>query len=562
MKIINIQIKLPIYEGDTKVVSLEIQEGNDIRSSKIILATLQRLEDNQDSVTSRIIGNWTDGNEIQFPLQFLKAGNFKLSVKVFEFSNETKYLLQGGNPPKNKAASELTSSSVELTVLYNISQESTGKLVDKLNDVKVGLQRSASDETNDTALWDVIRHISEQTSFEKFQQRMNDATLILTYTDAYDMIFKKADRFLKETADINSYFRDKLDDNKRLSKLDNHFEVEGTRYFTDLPPEGKLKEIKERDEDAGNFSFVIPEFYTSLNRISQINSPYFVELIWSYWHEESGLVQAFNAICRRFQNAQTGFGKSALDRLDVHPLRPVSNLLWGYIQKEYEMLTLKRRAYEYSHQYGFTLRGKAVTDLSPVDNRSRFLDAFHSLLQITTVYFRDSDDVTKIADAFPLLNALKEVHMILAEGAHNQYGSMAWKSRVEMLTQQWILAQPEFGDFLGGRKMTPYQQKWMDRVDTMHQIIRWPDVSVIHFHNLAVWGERILLSIRMGDWNNTNKAPDSAANWAKTWRNEIQGYIHSYRVATSVDIAVNTPQNISLRATSPSILLERKIARV
>jgi len=38
-----------------------------------------------------------------------------------------------------------------------------------------------------------------------------------------------------------------------------------------------------------------------------------------------------------------------------------------------------------------------------------------------------------IADAFPVLNALREVHLLLAEGAHNQYGDLPWTARHEML---------------------------------------------------------------------------------------------------------------------------------
>ena len=31
---------------------------------------------------------------------------------------------------------------------------------------------------------------------------------------------------------------------------------------------------------------------------------------------------------------------------------------------------------------------------------------------------------------------------------------------------------------------------------------------------------------------------DSARNWARTWRNEIQRYVHAYRVTTGVDLTV------------------------
>jgi hypothetical protein len=43
-----------------------------------------------------------------------------------------------------------------------------------------------------------------------------------------------------------------------------------------------------------------------------------------------------------------------------------------------------------------------------------------------------------------------------------------------------------------------------------------------------------VLSIRYSDWISSDE--DSARNWARYWRPEIQGYVHSYRVVTSVDL--------------------------
>ena len=82
-------------------------------------------------------------------------------------------------------------------------------------------------------------------------------------------------------------------------------------------------------------------------------------------------------------------------------------------------------------------------------------------------FFKDDSDTTVIADAFPLLNALKEVHLVLAEGAHNQFGDLTWTARAEMMTIQWMLARPEMKEFLRGRYMVPYQEEWMGAVDSM-----------------------------------------------------------------------------------------------
>ena len=84
---------------------------------------------------------------------------------------------------------------------------------------------------------------------------------------------------------------------------------------------------------------------------------------------------------------------------------------------------MPRRAHEYLHHYGVSLVGKAVPDLNPADSRSKFIEAFHNLLSAAARFFKEDSDTTVIADGFPLLNALKEVHLILAEGAHNQLGT-------------------------------------------------------------------------------------------------------------------------------------------
>lgn len=287
----------------------------------------------------------------------------------------------------------------------------------------------------------------------------------------------------------------------------------------------------------------------------RVSEPCLLELIWSYWHEEGMLVQTLNAISLRFQNKRSAHFRNPLKNLNIDPLRPLSNLLWGYIQEEQKRLTVARRAYEYDHHYGLILHGKAVPKLSSVDSRSKFLEAFHNLLNQCTIFFKEEDDTTIISDGFPLLNALKEVHLLLAQGAHNQFGDLPWTARVEMLIQQWLLGRPEMREFLGGRPMVPYKEDWMGQVDTMKKLQGWTDVSVTHFHDLAVFGEQLLLSIRYGDWIDVINQ-ESAKHWAKYWRPEIQGYIHAYRATTGIDLTTE-PVN----ATMPSLLLRKQVAR-
>jgi hypothetical protein len=287
---------------------------------------------------------------------------------------------------------------------------------------------------------------------------------------------------------------------------------------------------------------------------ARATNPSLIELIWSYWHEEGMLVQTMAAISRRFQNMRGPGDRDPLAHLEIDPLRPLNNLLWGYIQDEWNRLTLQRRAYEYDHHYGLSMYGKAVPTPRTADTRSKFVEAFHHLLHLCSIFYKEDNDTTVIADGFPLLNALKEVHLLLAQGAHNQFGDLPWTARCEMLIQQWLLARPEMREFLQSRPMVPYKEAWMPQVDTMKTLQGWSDVTVTHFRDLGVYGEQILLSIRYGDWIGINDE-NSAKNWARYWRPEVQGYLHAYRAVTGVDLT--NPDTVD--TTMPAIHLQKRL---
>ena len=279
----------------------------------------------------------------------------------------------------------------------------------------------------------------------------------------------------------------------------------------------------------------------------------FVELIWAYWMDECGLAQTMNLVLARFQNRRIGGGRDVLSRFNANPLLPIANLLWGFAEAEEGRLTVRRRAAEYRNMYGLPMQGRAVPPASAwIDNRSQFLSAFHNLLNATYRFYKERDDKTVDADAFPLLSSLQELHLVLAYGAHNQFPAIALRTRREFLVMQWILAQPEMRVFLGGPTMVPQEEQWMDRVDTMKELQGWSPTSVTHFLDLAICGEQILLTVRHGRWNESTRTRDDAANWAITWRNEIQRYVHAYRAVTGVDL------QDGVDATPPSVLLARR----
>jgi hypothetical protein len=95
----------------------------------------------------------------------------------------------------------------------------------------------------------------------------------------------------------------------------------------------------------------------------------------------------------------------------------------------------------------------------------------------------------------------------------------------------------------------------------MKAIQGWTDTSIMHFRDLAVYGEQVLLSVRFGPWSSVNNR-DQAANWALYWRDEIQGYIHAYRSVTGVDLSmeITDARQAEARALPPSVHLRNRLA--
>jgi hypothetical protein len=462
----------------------------------------------------------------------------------------------------------------------------------------VNLRRTEVTRTTDQALWVVIRNSTKAISFNSYQSFIDSVmgtgklkpgddprgvqqrrSTPFPGVDAYQLLKVATEVFLMAHAGVVIDFHrfvtyDLLEEGTRFGQPLHGGEVERlwAAYLTKVNgPTGKgrnvatlpylalirkkLKDVPirhEEDADATDSFGILQQ---------KLAHPCLLELIWSYWHEEGMLVQTLNAINLRFQNRRGPAEVDPLAHLELDPLRGLNNLLWGYIQDEQHRLTVPRRAYEYDHHYGLNLLGKAVPELRPADSRSKFLEAFHNLLQLTAAFFKEDDDTTFIADGFPVLNGLKEVHLLLSQGAHNQYGDLPWTARQEMLMQEWLLARPEMREFLPTRVMVAYPEAWMDRVDAMKKLQGWTDVSVLSFRDLGVFGEQILLGIRFGAWSDVND-PATAANWARYWRPEIQGYIHSYRTVTGVDLA-GPPPDARLAAEryyQPSFHLRNRLA--
>lgn len=494
----------------------------------------------------------------ELELMFARAGKTSMEASGVD-ANRNSF----GNHPEAIIFPEIVVSQAEVSSISG--------------NVGVTLHRTASEPTLDQALWVAIRNRTNAISFNRYreflnrvlrweehdrglpdqiQRRLRDLGTNLHGVGAYQVLKTATEMFLLIECGVGIEFGsrrnpkfDPLEEAARLGEPVTAAEIaDRLRQYLGHPPQ--LPYITRIIEAA------FPELERVASQgervlISRINEPCLIELIWSYWHEEGMLVQSINALSQRFQNIRRP--GDALLNLEVDPLRPVNNLLWGYIQDEINRLSVSRRAYEYQHEYGLGLYGRATAGMTPAETRSKFLGAFHYLLYQASKFFKEDNQTTVVPDGFPLLNALQEVHMILAQGAHNQFGDLPWTARTEMLLGQFILARPEIRDFLQSRVMVPYKEAWMAQVDAMKALQGWTDVTVTHFRDLGVYGEQLLLSIRYGDWMDVNDE-NSAKNWARYWKREIEGYIHATYSATGADL---TNPN-SLDGTIPALLLQQR----
>jgi hypothetical protein len=450
------------------------------------------------------------------------------------------------------------------------------------DDVGVTLKRTAVPPTGDQALWVAIRNSTDAIGFENYSRFIETVICGEPDVDGANRLggkrvrhklrsakrrtglpFPNVDRFrlLKAATevfmmlhcgvDLDDFSNVDLDEESaRLNRTVDRADLEGQmRNYLERIAAGDeavlevLPYLELIRKQLGDVSIVgVDERREEVTEIcsgllaEKLEHPCFLELIDSYWRDEGGLAHGMNAILWRFQNrTPRRRGRDPLTGLDIDPLRPMNNLLWGLVQDQQHRLTTVRRAYEYDHHYGLPLSAKPGPPVRGADSRSRFMQAFHNLMAAAAAFMKEDDDTTHIADGFPTLNALKETHLLLTEGAANQYGDLPWTARHEFLMYQWILSRQELRDFLPTRNMVAYAEPWMGPLETLNRLLGWSDVPITHFRDLAVFGEQLLLGIRYGAWSIVNNQAQ-AANWVRYWRPEIQGYIHAYRAVAGVDL--------------------------
>jgi hypothetical protein len=312
--------------------------------------------------------------------------------------------------------------------------------------------------TLDQALWLAIRNRSSAISFERYRSFVNR---VLggeeSSSHAYVLIRSATEAFLLTECGVvpEGWSDDRtVDRQSEIKRPGDLIQKKLSECLGSLPQvEPIARVIKEAlpglDEDPGTCDRVL---------MSRVDEPCLIELLWSYWLEEGMLVETINAVARCFQNTRTPPDRDPLFYRNIDPLQPLNNILLAFIQDAPRRLTVKRRAHEYTHEYGLSLSGKATADKGETGGQSKFVGTFHELLQLAMTFFREDNDTTVIADGCPLLNTLKKVHVLLGRGSHNQFGDLPWTARAEMLQQQWILARPEVHDFLNSQEALPYEE--------------------------------------------------------------------------------------------------------
>ena len=179
---------------------------------------------------------------------------------------------------------------------------------------------------------------------------------------------------------------------------------------------------------------------------------------------------------------------------------------------------------------------------------------------LCTVFYKEDDDTTVVADGFPVLNALREVHLLLTQGAHNQYGDLPWTARQECLMQQWILARPEMREFLPRRIMVDYPEA-VDGLGGDHEdparLDRHVDPALPGHGDLRGEDPAVGPVRRVDRRRSTRRTPPTGPG---TGARRSRATSIAYRAATGVDLAAATVTG-QVNATIPSVLLRKRLPK-
>jgi hypothetical protein len=424
--------------------------------------------------------------------------------------------------------------------------------------LKITMERTESRHTPDRALWEAIRERSSAIGFEHYRKYIGRVLKI----DRDDLQFGGLARRLGELGargvGVYQTLRDFTElfvlsecgwtSDREFDSQDIERELRPDRRRSDEVARGLDKYMDPHDRIPRD-DRVLPYYERIIGaaepwidpkrpdvdalRSRVFRRPLFLEL----WHEmclEHGtLMRTMDAISARFQNVYNSGENDGLANYESSPLRPLSDFFWGWIERESTRLNARRRIQEYKHQYGPSALDGTVSGIQAADVRTAFPDAFMNLMSLCESFYWEDSQTTVIADAFPVLFGLRQVHQILAMGAGNTAPQLTFAARVETLMMQLMLAQPELRAFLRIREMVPYEEDWQASVDAMIDLQGWKQPLISQHNDCAKFGERILLSIRLADW--TSGTEDHARNWLREHREAIHRFLYAQRAISSAD---------------------------
>jgi hypothetical protein len=437
--------------------------------------------------------------------------------------------------------------------------------------ISVTLDRSPAHPTLDQSLWTAILERTHAVSFRPYREFLHRVFELDEHSDlreaarsvsrrtelgsvgAYQLLKYVTEAFLLTHCGVylDHHGHDHQDDRDNARHLgEDHSREEMERRLREYLGEPPRLPYLRRVIDAAFPHFERDARGDDRLLFAGIEHPLLIELFYEYWLEQGMVMQTIEAVSRRFQNIRGTGERDALANLEIDPLRPLNNILYAWDRAKPDRLSVQQRELEYLYGYGLQLSARGNSRIRAAEVRSNFLDAFHNLLYRTTVFYKEDSQTTVISDAFPVLNALKEVHLVLSQGAHNSFFGTTFQARVETLMMQFMLARPEMRDFLQSRVMVTYEAAWMPQVDSMKTLQGWDDLSVTSYYDLAVYGEQLLLSIRFGDWAAVDHE-DSAKHWARTFKRIVLGFINAYRAVTGIDLTNQNAIDTAIPASYP-----------
>ena len=255
-----------------------------------------------------------------------------------------------------------------------------------------------------------------------------------------------------------------------------------------------------------------------------------IEPIWAFWMEAAQLARLTTAFAAR-QVDGSGRGPSrGIPKVDL-PASAIASLK-AWLADHRDGSRAAAREANYLAHYGLRLPGRGGVKSSP------FLEVFQSVLLEAIRH----EEAPRTSISRSLMLMLRRLHVHLSRTASlivdglpppdvfPRLGESLSLGRADLLVAQSILASPAIAAALRGHILVAYPDVWMSPLDRLRQLTRTLDSLSLFYDDLAVTSERLLLSIRFGNWMQASST--DAANWATFWQDEMARYLIAYQEVT------------------------------